>query len=73
MCVVDRSWSVVMVWLVVMVCCAVMGCCVVAVALFIGMYGPCCRAIMDRSSGMMCSNGMLCSNGLLCSHTGIMH
>ena len=56
-----------------MVCCVVMGCCVVTVALFIDISGPCCRAIMDRSSGMMCSNGMLCSNGLLCSHAGIMH
>ena len=62
-----------MVWRVVMVCCVAMGCCVVTVALFIDISGPCCRASMDRSSGMMCSNGMLCSNGLLCSHAGIMH
>ena len=56
-----------------MVCSVAMGCCVVTVALVIDMSGPCCRASMDRSSGMMCSNGMLCSKGLLCSHAGIMH
>ena len=50
-----------------------MGCGVVTVALVIDISGPCCRANMDRSSGMMYSNGMLCSNGLMCSHVGIMH
>ena len=56
-----------------MVCSVAMGCYVVTVALVIDISGPCCRAIMYRSSGMMCSNGMLCSNGLLCRHSGIMH
>ena len=75
-CVVERSWSVVMVECVVMIRWVVMGCCVVIMALFIDPSDMCCWTSMECSNGILCSTGtrrirvMLCGSEMVLIMSG---